>query len=70
MLGQDKAVCFAENLDRKVLLAKINDIWSNRDMIKKELKTQTEFTKEQAMINGELLKKLLDPRSKELKKVD
>lgn len=60
MLGQDNAICYTDNLDSNSLLDKINNIWSNRDMIKTELKMQTDIAKEKAMLNGKLLKEHLN----------
>ncbi len=62
MLGQDDAICYVENLDSEALLAKIYDMWSRRDKIKEELKAQTQLMQERAMLNGKLLKELLDAR--------
>jgi len=62
MLGQDDAICFVENLDSEAVLAKINDIWSKRDRIKEELKSQVEIMRERARLNGRLLNELLDSR--------
>ena len=62
MLGQENVICYAENLNADALLSKINDIWSKRDRIKKDLRSQTEIIKERAMLNGKLLKELLESR--------
>ncbi len=62
MLGQDNAICFVENLDAGALLLKIDDIWSKKERIREELKSQTEIMMERAMLNGKLLKELLDSR--------
>jgi len=66
MLGQDDAVCLVENLDSEALLAKINDIWSRRDRINEELKSQTALMRDRAMLNGKLLKQLLDSRKQKI----
>ena len=62
MLGQENAICYVENSNADALLSKINDIWSKRDRIKKDLRSQTEIMKERAMLNGKLLKELLESR--------
>jgi polysaccharide pyruvyl transferase WcaK-like protein len=62
MLGQDDAICYVENLNSEALLSKVYDSWSKRDKIKEELKSQTEIMRRQAMLNGKLLKELLDSR--------
>ncbi|MCK4731336.1 MAG: polysaccharide pyruvyl transferase family protein [Methanophagales archaeon] len=59
MIGQEKAICYVENLNAETLLSKISDIWSERNKIKKDLKSQTEIIRERAMLNGKLLKELL-----------
>ena len=60
MINQDNAICYVENLNADTLLSKINDIWSERNKIRKDLKSQTEIIKERAMLNGKLLKELLE----------
>lgn len=62
MLGQNNAICFVENLDTGALVRKIDDIWSKKERISQELKSQTEIMRERAMLNGKLLKQLLDSR--------
>ena len=62
MLGQDDAVYFVEGLNSEALLTKINDIWSKRDKVKEELKSQVGVIRERAMLNGKLLKELLDSK--------
>ncbi len=59
MIDQENAICYVENLNAETLLSKISDIWSERNKIKKDLKSQTEIIREQAMLNGKLLKELL-----------
>ncbi len=65
MLGQDRAICFVENLDGEALLARIHDIWEESATIREELASQTAVMRERAMLNGKLLKELLDGRRKE-----
>jgi colanic acid/amylovoran biosynthesis protein len=62
MVGQENAICYVENLNADALLSKIKDIWSKREKIKKDLRSQTEIIKERAMLNGKLLKELLESR--------
>ena len=62
MVGQKNAICYVENLDADILISKINDIWSEREKIKKELKSKIEIIKERAMLNGKMLKELLESR--------
>ena len=62
MIGQENAIYYVENLNADTLLSKINDICSKKDMIKKDLRYQTEIIKERAMLNGKLLKELLESR--------
>jgi len=62
MLGQDEAICYIENLDKDALLARINNAWSRRESIKEELRGQVEIAREQAELNGKLLRELLDYR--------
>jgi polysaccharide pyruvyl transferase WcaK-like protein len=62
MLGQDDAICYVENLNSEALLSKVYDSWSMRDKIKEELKSQTEIMRRRAMLNGKLLKELIDSR--------
>jgi len=64
LFGQDNAICFAENLECKVLLSKINYIWSNREKIKEELTMQIQSATELSMHNGKLLKDILEPQNK------
>ncbi len=66
MLGQDNAICFVENLDAGALLLKIDNIWSKKERIREELKSQTEIMMGQAMLNGKLLKQLLDSRKQKI----
>jgi len=66
MLGQEDAICYGQNLDSETLLAKINDIWSKRDSISETLKCQVETMREKAMVNGKLLKQLLDSQKQKI----
>ena len=60
MVGQENAIYYVENLNADTLLSKINDTWSKRDKIKKDLRSQIEIIQERAMLNGKLLKELLE----------
>ena len=60
MLGQEKYVLDIKELDYESLIWKINDAWENREKIKKELEMQIPMIKEKAMLNGKLVKELLD----------
>ena len=60
MINQDNAICYVEGLDADTLISKINKIWQERDKIKSDLKTKIETIDEQAMLNGKLLKELLE----------
>ena len=62
MVGQENAICYVENLNANALLSKISDIWSKRNRIRKDLKSQTKIIEERAMLNGKLLKELLESR--------
>lgn len=50
------------NTDSETLLSKVYDIWAKRDKIRDELKSHTEIMRERAMLNGKLLKELLESR--------
>ena len=62
MVGQENAICYVEGLDANTLISKIDEIWSEREKIKSELKSKIEIIKERAMLNGKLLKELLESR--------
>ena len=62
MVGQENAVCYVDGLDANTLISKIDGIWSEREKIKIELKSQIGIMKERAMLNGKLLKELLESR--------
>ncbi len=64
MLGQDEAIYFVEDLAAGALLSKICDIWAKKEGISAELECQTEIMRERAMLNGKLLKDLLESRKK------
>ncbi|MCK4251004.1 polysaccharide pyruvyl transferase family protein [candidate division WOR-3 bacterium] len=60
MLGQEKYVLDIKELSYESLISKINDAWGNREKIKKELEMKIPMVKEKAMLNGKLVKELLD----------
>lgn len=63
MFGQEEVILHVENLDSETLLSKINNIWLKRDKIRKKLKLQAKIMKKHAMVNGKLLKELLDNKN-------
>ena len=60
MLGQDKCIIDIKELNYESLISKINDACENREKIKKELEVKIPMVKERAMLNGKLVKELLD----------
>ena len=62
MVGQENAICYVDGLDANTLISKIDEIWSEREKIKSDLKSKIEIIKERAMLNGKLLKELLESR--------
>lgn len=60
MLGQEKYVLDIKELNYEDLISTINDAWENREKIKKELEAKIPMVKEKAMLNGKLVKELLD----------
>ena len=60
MLGQEKYVIDIKELSYESLILTINDAWVNREKIKKELEMKIPIVKEKAMLNGKLVKELLD----------
>lgn len=60
MLGQEKYILNIKDLNYENLISKINDAWENRKKIKKELEMKIPMVKEKAMLNGKLVKELLD----------
>ena len=60
MLGQERYVLDIKELDYESLMSKIYDAWENREVIKRELKVKIPMVKEKAMLNGKLVKELLD----------
>lgn len=66
MLDQEKGFYCLNRLDANTLISKIDEIWSEREKIKSDLKSKIELIKEQAMLNGKLLKDLLILESREI----
>ena len=60
MLGQEKYVIDIKELDYESLISTINDAWENREKIRKELEVKIPQVKEKAMLNGKLVKELVD----------
>ena len=60
MLGQEKYVCDYKTVTFDELISKIKDIAVNKEKIKNELRNKTEVAKESAMLNGKLVKELVD----------
>ena len=60
MLGQERYVLDIKELDYESLISTINDAWENREKIRKELEMKIPMVKEKAMLNGKLVKELLD----------
>ncbi|MCK4734697.1 MAG: polysaccharide pyruvyl transferase family protein [Methanophagales archaeon] len=60
MLGQRKYILDIKELDYENLISTIKDAWENREEIKKELEVKIPMVKEKAMLNGKLVKELLD----------
>lgn len=53
-------VCNCKTMNFDELTSKINDVWSNREQIKENLKYKVEAAKESALLSGRLIKSLLD----------
>ena len=62
MIDHGNAICYVEGLDADTLISKIEEIWSEREKIKSDLKSKIEIIEERAMLNGKLLKELLESR--------
>ena len=60
MLGQKKYIIDIKELNYENLISTINDAWENRGEIKKGLEVKIPVVKERAMLNGKLVKELLD----------
>jgi polysaccharide pyruvyl transferase WcaK-like protein len=60
MLGQEKYVCDYKTVTFNELVSKIKDIWINKEEIENELRIKTEVAKKSALLNGKLVKDLVD----------
>jgi len=63
MMGQENYLLDVdENFDHNAFLgelkAKINDLWTNRDTVEKNLRERSKLAKEQVLLNGKLIKEL------------
>lgn len=64
MIGQENAICYVEDLDANKLILKFENIWSNTEKIKENLKVNIETIQNISMRNGELLKDMYEARLK------
>ena len=60
MLGYEAYVLDVKDLSYDKLISKIDDAWENKEEIKKELKMKIPMVKEKAMLNGKLVKDLIN----------
>ena len=60
ILGQEIYVLDIQDLTYETLLSKIKDAWENREKIRKALELKIPAVKEKAMLNGKLVKELVD----------
>ena len=60
MLRQEKWICDISTIDFNSLIFKINEVWANREEIKKSLAERLKDVKEHALFNGKLVKDLLE----------
>lgn len=65
MLGQKKYLLNIKELSYESLISTVNDAWENREKIRKELEVKIPMLKEKAMLNGKLVKELLDSLNRE-----
>lgn len=59
MLGQGQYVC--ESFGTEEIIKKVENAWARREAIKNELESKSKAVKELALLNGELVKKLVAP---------
>ncbi len=59
MLGQKEYILDVKELTYESLISRIDDVWKNREKIKKQLEIKVPQVKERAMLNGKLVKELL-----------
>lgn len=60
MLGYEAYVLDIRDLNYDKLISKINDAWENRDAIKTDLAMKIPEIKEKAVLNGKLIKEVVD----------
>lgn len=60
MLGQEKYVCEAETTNFDEMVEKIDDAWSSKDEIRKELESKLGKLEEQVLCSAMLVKRLVD----------
>ena len=60
MLGYEAYVLDVKDLNYDKLISKIDDAWGNREEIKKDLEMKIPEIKEKAMLNGKLIKEVVD----------
>jgi len=60
-VGQEKYVYYIEKNNFKELASKIDDLWYNRNEIRKTLVTKIKIQKKLALLGGKLVKDLVDP---------
>jgi len=60
MLGLEKYILDIKDLNYENLISKINNAWENREKLRKELENKIPMVKERAMLNGKLVKEVLN----------
>ena len=60
MVGQEAYVLDVKDLSYDKLISKIDDAWENRDVIKADLEMKIPGIKAKAMLNGKLIKEVVD----------
>ena len=60
MLEYEAYVLDVKDLSYDTLISKIDDAWENREKIRKELEVKIPVVKEKAMLNGKLIKEVVD----------
>ena len=60
MLGYEAYVLDVKDLSYYKLISKIDDAWENREEIKKDLGVKIKTIKERALLNGKLVKEVID----------
>lgn len=62
MMGQEKYVCNVKNMTLEELISKINNIWLNKEEIKRELISKSKTAEKVALYTAKLVKDTIDPR--------